>query len=79
MSTPTAVMREWMTDRADSMDAFNSRIEVEARAIIDEKCYDNGINLVALAIRAKTEDLQALIIKLRQLSHNRFGSSEEAA
>ena len=79
MSTPTEVNREYLRDRMDGMDASNSRTDGEARAILDQRCYDNGINLVALAIRAKTEDIQKLIIKLRQASYARYGGSEEAA
>ena len=78
MSTPTEVNREYLRDRMDAMGNLNARLEEEARAIIEEKAYDNGLNLLALFLKAKTEEIQALIVKLRQASHARYGSSEEA-
>jgi len=74
MTTPTNIGREWVTDRADTIDALIAKMEVEVKCILDERCYQNGIRGAATQLRAKIEDVEALVLKLRKAIHDDFGT-----
>ena len=75
--TPTATAREWATERADKISAAIGEAESEIKALLDERIYQNSIRGAATQIRAKLDEAQGLVQKLRKAIHDDFGSPEE--
>ena len=76
MSTPTEVVRDYAIDGADNICADIARAEQTCKQLIEERAYGNGVRGAMVQLRAKLEDAQEIVQRLRKAIHDDFGSPE---
>ena len=76
MSTPTEVVRDYAIDGADNICADIARAEQTCKQILEQRVYGNGVRGATVQLRAKLEDAQELVQRLRKAIHDDYGSPE---
>ena len=77
MTNPDNVVRSFATETADRMDASLNEAMAEAKEILSQRVYANGVRGSATQLVAKIDEALGLVQKLRKAIHDDFGTPPE--